>query len=124
MPAFTNPSEIARETLKTLAARRLAPNPENYQTIYQEISGVKSPPVQAKAEPIESEVKWSELIRELMRQWDLKQSGITAARKKEGLGRVLSNFSKDSALLFTKLQALVASWGDGCRRKLWSYGRN
>ena len=39
MPAFTNPADIARETLKLLSARRIAPTPENYQTIYHEIAG-------------------------------------------------------------------------------------
>ncbi|MCG6118658.1 MAG: diguanylate cyclase [Aquimonas sp.] len=33
------PSDIARETLKQLASRRLAPTPENYQRVYQQISG-------------------------------------------------------------------------------------
>jgi diguanylate cyclase len=119
MPAFTNPTDIARETLKALATRRIAPNPENYQTIYNEIAGIRPPAAgQAKEEPAQakpggvSEVNWAELIRELIRQWDLKQSGITASRKKEGLGRVLSNFAKDPAVLFTKLQALVGSWGE------------
>ncbi|MBK1679949.1 GGDEF domain-containing protein [Rhodocyclus tenuis] len=39
-PSLTNPSEIARETLRMLASRRMAPSPDNYRTIYQEISGV------------------------------------------------------------------------------------
>lgn len=42
-PQFSNPSEIARETLKVLASRRLAPTPENYQKIYGEISGTGGP---------------------------------------------------------------------------------
>lgn len=119
MPAFTNPTDIARETLKTLAARRIAPNPENYQAIYNEIAGISAPAHSPKAEQSSSlksgagsEPNWAELIRELIRQWDLKQSGMTASRKREGLGRVLSNFSKEPAVLFTKLQALVGSWGD------------
>lgn len=118
MPAFTNPTDIARETLKALAARRMAPNPENYQTIYNEIAGIKPPVPHAKddqpTQKSESgkDANWAELIRELIRQWDLKQSGVTASRKKEGLGRVLSNFAKDSALLHAKLQALVGSWGE------------
>jgi len=37
-------SDIARETLKQLAVRRLAPTPENYQTLYEEISGSYTPP--------------------------------------------------------------------------------
>ncbi|NJA89184.1 diguanylate cyclase [Rhodocyclus tenuis] len=47
----TNPSEIARETLRMLATRRMQPSPENYRTIYQEIAGVSdddSPPFPAR----------------------------------------------------------------------------
>ncbi|MDD5404659.1 MAG: diguanylate cyclase [Sulfuricella sp.] len=159
MPAFTNPADIARETLKLLSARRIAPTPENYQTIYHEIAGTRPAAPQSRGDQallkalqelakqvpdmssqfralakalgageqkaIESalsglllkpgagsEAPWGELIRELMRQWELKQSGITAARKRDGLERVLSNFSRDSSLLFTKIQALVASWAE------------
>ncbi|MFA7271006.1 MAG: hypothetical protein WC073_16850, partial [Sterolibacterium sp.] len=36
----TNPSEIARETLKRLAASRQAPTPENYQACYNEIANI------------------------------------------------------------------------------------
>ncbi len=35
----SNPSELARETLKTLAARKMPPTPDNYSRIYAEISG-------------------------------------------------------------------------------------
>src|ERR1035437_4237336 len=34
-----SPSEIARETFKLLAGRRLLPTPENYMTLYREIAG-------------------------------------------------------------------------------------
>lgn len=34
-----NPSEIARETLKRLALQRTPPTPDNYRTLYHEISG-------------------------------------------------------------------------------------
>ena len=37
------PSDIARETLKLLAVRRLSPTPANYQALYDEIAGYKSP---------------------------------------------------------------------------------
>jgi len=36
----SNPSELARETLKTLAARKISPTPDNYARIYAEISGI------------------------------------------------------------------------------------
>ena len=38
------PSDIARETLKQLALRRLAPTPDNFRTLYDEISGSSTPP--------------------------------------------------------------------------------
>ncbi|MDD2846323.1 MAG: GGDEF domain-containing protein [Rhodoferax sp.] len=38
------PSDIARETLKQLVLRKLAPTPDNYQSIYDEISGQRTPP--------------------------------------------------------------------------------
>lgn len=40
MTSATNPFEIARDTLKQLAQRRIAPTPDNYRKLYQEISGV------------------------------------------------------------------------------------
>src|SRR5690349_17877657 len=33
------PNDIARETLRQLAARRVAPTPENYRRLYEEIAG-------------------------------------------------------------------------------------
>ena len=41
MSTLTNPFEIARETLKQLATRRVAPTPDNYLTLYNEIAGIK-----------------------------------------------------------------------------------
>ncbi len=41
MTTLTNPFEIARETLRLLAVRRIPPTPDNYQTLYQEITGAK-----------------------------------------------------------------------------------
>ncbi|HUX90830.1 MAG TPA: diguanylate cyclase [Gallionellaceae bacterium] len=49
MAILSNPSEIARETLKALAARQLAPTPENYVQAYQEISGIAAAPAGAVA---------------------------------------------------------------------------
>ena len=37
---LSNPFELARETLKTLAQRKIWPTPDNYAKIYAEISGV------------------------------------------------------------------------------------
>ena len=34
----TQPSDIARETLRQLALRRIAPTPDNYRALYHEIA--------------------------------------------------------------------------------------
>jgi diguanylate cyclase len=157
MPSLTNPSEIARETLKLLMSRRMAPDPENYRAIYNEIAEItekvsevfperelksliaalpKEIPLQQrlvreldqalkgenwenykktlvefiKEHSAESELSWSDLIAELLRQWEAKQSNLTPARKREALEHVLASSSKNSEILFGRLQRLVKSW--------------
>jgi diguanylate cyclase len=39
-----NPTDVARETLRRLAMRRIAPTPDNYKTLYEEITGAPSVP--------------------------------------------------------------------------------
>ncbi|MCP5269317.1 MAG: diguanylate cyclase [Zoogloeaceae bacterium] len=41
MPSFSNPTEIARETFRLLATRRIAPTPEHYRTVYHEVAGTR-----------------------------------------------------------------------------------
>ncbi|MCC7549032.1 MAG: diguanylate cyclase [Burkholderiales bacterium] len=41
MGVLTNPTDLARETLKLLAARRIAPTPENFTRLYHEIAGTR-----------------------------------------------------------------------------------
>ncbi|MCZ2496746.1 diguanylate cyclase [Xylophilus sp. Kf1] len=40
-----NASELARETFKQLALRRLQPTPDNYRAVYEELTGARSSPV-------------------------------------------------------------------------------
>jgi diguanylate cyclase len=42
-----NPTEVARETLRRLAMRRIAPTPDNYLTLYEEIVGKPTAPLAA-----------------------------------------------------------------------------
>lgn len=159
MPTLTNPFEIARETLRQLAARRVPPTPDNYLTLYQEISGVKvadsafpekhlrslaaalprvSPEQLRLARQLDEAVKdgnwdeyrnrlvefvnalaesqklgWSEMIGNLIRQWDAKHAGLTVARKRESLEHVLTSSAANPDTLFTRLQSLLRSWGQG-----------
>jgi diguanylate cyclase len=48
-----NPADIAREAFKRLAVRRIAPTPEAYRDIYNEIAGI-SEPAAAPAAPVGS----------------------------------------------------------------------
>ncbi|MEW6590364.1 MAG: diguanylate cyclase [Pseudomonadota bacterium] len=41
---IANPTEVAREALRRLAMRRIAPTPDNYQTLYDEIVGKAAGP--------------------------------------------------------------------------------
>ena len=40
-PSPENPADIAREAFKRLAVRRIAPTPQNYTIIYNEIAGIE-----------------------------------------------------------------------------------
>ena len=156
MSSLTNPSEIARETLRRLATQRVAPTPDNYRELYHEISGVTAdtvgadrvlqaiaaelaknerlPPVlcqkldRAAAQKEWGELKtlvnealrdkagakggpaWQGLIRNLVQQWETRHAGLTPARKRDSLERVLAGAGSDPALLNARLGALVDSW--------------
>jgi len=158
MSELTNPSDIARETLRLLASRRIAPNPDNYRQLYQEITGQPDAPAPADAErmlqQLGAELRaqpntarlagalekaageknwsqyraallgvietkggqgaaaplWAQLILDLMKQWEARHTGLTTARKRESLERVLGVPGSDAASLAAKLQNLVKSW--------------
>ena len=119
MATPTNPSDIARETLKTLAVRKLAPTPDNYAQAYQEIGGI-TPPVtktdltsKSNQDKSSGEPAWADVIKELLRQLDIPHKGITLSNKKEGVEKVLTRFAKDAHVLHEKLHNLVRSWSSG-----------
>jgi diguanylate cyclase len=154
MSTLSNPSEIAREALRQLALRRVAPTPDNYHKLYHEIAGTRpdedalpeafvrklarrlprdsaerqrhghqldqaladgrSKAAEAALERYLDSLKlgepqaWNELIGNLLRQWEARQTGWTPARKREALDRVLG--AADPAALYTRLQGLLKSW--------------
>lgn len=163
MAKLTNPSEIARETLRLLATRRTPPTPDNYLTIYHEIAGTRpagsrefpdqqlrtlaaalpraTPDQLRLARQLEDAVArqdwetyrtqlagfvealaqstrlgWSELIGNLIGQWDARHPGITVARKRESLEHVLKSASASPETLFNRLNSLMRSWGEGLAR--------
>ncbi len=156
MTALTNPSEIAREALRRLATKRVAPTPDNYRELYLEISGmpdehgdagralqglalelahngglnaalaqrleraakhkdwaeVRSLMAEAARESAAGKAgpAWPPLIRNLLQQWETRHAGLTPARKRDSLERVLNGAANDASLLGTRLGALVESW--------------
>jgi len=116
MTSPLTPPEIARETLKTLATRKLVPTPENYTRVYQEIGGATTIGTAEAALLSNASQKptpaWPKLIRDLLKQLDTPHKGITITRKKDGLETVLNKFSSNSDTLFEKLQALLNSWSE------------
>ncbi|MCE2979395.1 MAG: diguanylate cyclase [Betaproteobacteria bacterium] len=110
-PART-PGELARETLKVLASRRIAPTPENYVQVYAEIAGtpaVAMPgrPAAAGADPTD----WSQVIRDLLRQLEVRHAAVSLSQKREGLERLLISFRR-SPQLGDKLASMVKAWGE------------
>jgi len=55
---------------------------------------------------------WGNLVRELVRQWERKQSGLNTPKKQAALERVLINFGSDANALYDKLKALVQAWAE------------
>ena len=51
-PSPGNPAEIAREAFRRLAVSRLAPTPQNYTIVYNEIAGIVEPEPLAPVEPV------------------------------------------------------------------------
>jgi diguanylate cyclase len=52
-PPVQNPVEIAREAFRRLATRRVAPTPDAYRDIYNEIAGIPAPAVPAAVPAVE-----------------------------------------------------------------------
>jgi diguanylate cyclase len=104
------PPEIARETLKSMVAKKLAPTPDNYARTYHEISGGAPPDDNAPGD--NAAPAWPQLIRNLLKQLDTTHKGISITRKKDGLETVLGKFSNNPETLFEKLHGLVNSWSE------------
>jgi diguanylate cyclase len=153
-PGKLSELELARETLRSLAAKKLPPTPDNYRALYCEIAGVpmvasfperelkallaalpRTSPEQTRfARQLESAIakgswdgvgvaltdllaksgaeqpQWPGLIRELLQQLETHHVGLTAAKKKETLERVLTG-SANAELMLSRLQGLIRSWG-------------
>ncbi|HBV20592.1 MAG TPA: GGDEF domain-containing protein [Nitrosomonas sp.] len=59
---------------------------------------------------LQSEYSWGETIAKLLKQLAANHGKVTIARKREGLNRVLTGFSRNSHHLQKKIIALMESW--------------
>jgi len=121
-PKDTNPTIIARETLRQLALLKIPPTPDNYHKLYDQIAGNPSNNVNSSAATAmnqqvlannptsELAINWGDTIEILLKQLESRQGALTVVKKREGVNRVLAKFSKDSNQLHNKLKALIDSW--------------
>jgi diguanylate cyclase len=154
MTDTSQPSDIARETLRQLAMRRIAPTPDNYRALYHEIAGsvaeeafperalkqiatalprhnreclrlarefegaisqsewpaLRAVITEAFSRTEEVELNWGNLLRDLIAEWDRRQTGLTQARKREMLDRVLTASGGNPEKLFERMQGLLRAW--------------
>lgn len=107
MAKLSNPAEIARETLKQLMLRRIAPSPENYRAIYNEIAGLPD-----KAVEVFPERELKALLISLPRETPVQQ------RLSRQLAQSLKGANwedyKKTLVEFVKEQSTESelSWGD------------
>lgn len=150
----SQPSDIARETLRQLALRRIAPTPDNYRALYHEIAGtlpeeafperalkqiatalprhnhealriaqdfeaaigrsdwpeLRNVLVGALSAPESQAINWGSLLREFIAEWDRRQNGLTQARKREMLDRVLAASGSNPDKLAERMQGLLRAW--------------
>ena len=113
------PGELARETLRLLASRRIAPTPENYVRVYAEIAGTAPVSLATEATVATAAIvateadatDWSQVIRDLLRQLEVRHAGVSLTQKRDGLERLLINFRR-APQLGEKLAALTKAWGE------------
>ena len=69
-------------------------------------------------------LSWADLISDLLRQWELRHEGLTAAKKRESLEHVLSSASTNQETLFGRLQGLMKNWSQQRGSEAASAGGN
>ncbi|MCL2829599.1 MAG: diguanylate cyclase [Betaproteobacteria bacterium] len=107
MPAPTSPFEIARETLRLLASRRIVPTPDHYRTLYDKIAG-NAPASEPAARENPLKTLTSVLPREAPEQLRLAHALEVACTEggEAEYGRILSEFVSEQS----RIRQLP--WGD------------
>ena len=97
-----NPSEVARDVIRQLATRRLAPTPDNYASLYAEISGAES------THPAVT------LLRNLAQEWMHQPTGAALARSLHAALNKLAwkDVETELARLVNVLRTPAQTWAD------------
>jgi diguanylate cyclase len=94
-PPGQNPADYAREAFRRLATRRIAPTPDAYRDIYNEIAGIASAPAPLPATP-GAEIVLSEFAARLsgtpgeLAEFGRRFNAAVKSRDWDGYGRSLS----------------------------------
>jgi len=104
---MTTAAQLAKATLRRLAAAQLEPTPENYARAWTQEGGSAAAPA---ATPSVTAQQWAALIGRVVRGVERGGRHWTAARKKDGLQRVLDSSRSDPQRLHDRLRQLATSW--------------
>src|SRR3954469_15223009 len=100
-PAAEQPAaQIAKLAFRRLAVERLEPTPENYEKAYRQECGDTTSSGEALAT----------LIERIVRGMERGGRNWTAARRKEGIQRVLAGSRSDAKRLQQRLAQLINNW--------------
>ena len=106
-------AQIAKLAFRRLALERLEPTPENYEKAFRQESGDAVAPGEALAT----------LIERIVRGMERGGRNWTAARRKEGIQRVLAGSRSDPKRLQQRLSQLINSWdNDGVATEIDTAG--
>jgi diguanylate cyclase len=113
-PQVTRPAAalLAKGALRRLAQARLEPTPENYARAWAEEAGVPSAPSAPVPDAKAQGQAWAQVIERLARGLERGGRQWTAARRKDGLQRVLLGSRGDVERLRQRLDALIHAWED------------
>ncbi len=103
--AFPRGSPELMRIAKALERAQAKSDWAQWTTLFQDATG-------ALAQYHQSTEAWRTLLGELLRQLDVGHKGITRARKKERLERMLDMQSNSPEQLQQRLAAIVKSWGE------------
>ncbi len=117
-------AQLAKAALRRLAVAQQESTPENYARAWaQEASGAAAPALAAAGSIANTSAntsanvtaaQWAALIERLVRGVERGSRQWTAARRKDGLQRVLDNSRSDLQRLHDRLRQLTSSWdGEG-----------